>query len=218
LKKKVNDLYAILRTHREATQQEIKRAFRKRSKETHPDIYGDSVVEEFHRVKMAYEILGDKEKRKFYDKTGCIQAEEKEINAVAAQILTQAFQKTISQLKGNIFFVDLPGKVKEQLLVEQEDMKENMRKAQLSIRNINKIIGKIIKKTDKFPEILRSFLLQERQKLVSMIRQVIDSLEYNKRAIEMIEEYDFNKDPIPFREVSAETSCTNSKSHLVFRF
>jgi len=60
--------YDVLGVGRNATSDEIKSAFRRRAKETHPDIPKNRErEEEFKRVNEAYEILGDSEKRRRYD-------------------------------------------------------------------------------------------------------------------------------------------------------
>ena len=59
------DHYAVLRIVATASDIEIKSAYRKRVKETHPDIGGDA--EEFKLVQAAYEVLGNPEARRRYD-------------------------------------------------------------------------------------------------------------------------------------------------------
>lgn len=51
-----------------ATSDEIKKAFRKKALKDHPDKGGDPEV--FKELTVAYEVLGDPEKRKLYDKYG----------------------------------------------------------------------------------------------------------------------------------------------------
>jgi DnaJ-class molecular chaperone len=64
------DLYQELGVSRSASADEVRRAFRKLAKELHPDKNpGDKKSEErFKKVSAAFDILGDEEKRKKYDR------------------------------------------------------------------------------------------------------------------------------------------------------
>jgi molecular chaperone DnaJ len=67
----VRDLYDILAVKRDATQDDIKRAYRKLAREHHPDVNGAPEAEErFKEIAGAYEILSDPEKRQRYDAFG----------------------------------------------------------------------------------------------------------------------------------------------------
>ena len=57
-----------MQVEKSATAQEIKKAYRKLARETHPDKGGDEQV--FKEINAAYEILEDEEKRKIYDQYG----------------------------------------------------------------------------------------------------------------------------------------------------
>lgn len=69
-----DDLYAILGVSRKATQVEIKRAYRQKARDTHPDknpgLDPDEAANNFRAVADAYETLSDVSLRQNYDRSG----------------------------------------------------------------------------------------------------------------------------------------------------
>lgn len=67
----MSNLYETLGVSRTASQDEIKKAFKKLARTYHPDINKEAGAEErFKEVNAAYDMLGDPEKRKLYDEFG----------------------------------------------------------------------------------------------------------------------------------------------------
>ncbi len=66
----MKDYYAILGLSREATSDEIKRAYRKLAHQYHPDKAGKETEAKFKEINEAYQVLSDPEKRQRYDQFG----------------------------------------------------------------------------------------------------------------------------------------------------
>ncbi|MHA1291059.1 MAG: DnaJ C-terminal domain-containing protein [Promethearchaeota archaeon] len=70
----VKDYYKILGIDKNASKEEIKRAFRKLARKYHPDVNPDENKsgEKFKEINEAYSVLSDDKKREMYDKFGVV--------------------------------------------------------------------------------------------------------------------------------------------------
>lgn len=67
----MSDLYAVLGVSRDASPEEIKKAYRKLAREYHPDTSAhDNAEDRFKQISAAYETLSDPERRRRYDTFG----------------------------------------------------------------------------------------------------------------------------------------------------
>jgi curved DNA-binding protein CbpA len=89
----MRSLYEELGVSPNASPEEIKAAYRRRARETHPDAGGKR--EEFQKVQHAYEVLGDDERRRHYDETGDDGTQSEQVPK-AAQIIAQEFATFLS--------------------------------------------------------------------------------------------------------------------------
>src|SRR5438552_4774073 len=65
------DYYEVLGVQRDASADDIRRAFRKLARQYHPDVNKDEgTTGRFKEVNEAYEVLSDAEKRRQYDRFG----------------------------------------------------------------------------------------------------------------------------------------------------
>lgn len=68
----MTDYYEILGASKGASDSEIKKAYRQRARELHPDLHPDDpkAKENFQQLQEAFDILGDTQKRAVYDRYG----------------------------------------------------------------------------------------------------------------------------------------------------
>jgi len=67
------DLYGLLKLQKNASMDDVKKAYRKEALVKHPDRGGNK--EEFQKMQAAYEVLSDPDKRAHYDATGQVPQE-----------------------------------------------------------------------------------------------------------------------------------------------
>ena len=66
------DYYSVLGVYRDASEEDMKKAYRKLARKYHPDLNPNSKQseEKFKEIQEAYEVLSDAEKRRKYDQLG----------------------------------------------------------------------------------------------------------------------------------------------------
>lgn len=108
------DYYKILGVKKDASQDEIKKAFRKLARKYHPDLNpGDKVAEaKFKEISEAYEVLSDKKARKEYDTRDSFDFSDffgQRASGTAGGASFRGFRKGFSRVDLNDIFGDIFG-------------------------------------------------------------------------------------------------------------
>ena len=107
-------LYETLGVAEDADEADVKRAYRRRAVETHPDAGGDPA--EFRRVQEAYEVLSDPERRARYDETGLVDDPEKARETARRM----AVEVLVAMVEGAPEHVDYAAAARESVEAESE--------------------------------------------------------------------------------------------------
>lgn len=154
----VTDLYADLGIKADASPEEIKQAYRKRARETHPDHGGSE--EEFQKVNAANIVLSDPEKREKYDRTGDTE------QTPTAVFIVGAFDRAVKQSAGQWRHIDLTGLMKKFL---RDDIREGDRVNETMATDANNMrdMLKRLKKSPVIRKHLENRIVQAERNIAS---------------------------------------------------
>lgn len=145
--KEKKDLYEILGIGRDATKEEIKKAYRKLALKYHPDHNpGNQEAEEkFKEVNMAYEVLSDPDKKKEYDETGNCDGEDNvrkaaidHLRSMMAQAVKQDNEMSRISSFGSLYESDntLMKKIMRALAKQKADTNSSIVEARKTIKHL----------------------------------------------------------------------------------
>ena len=179
------DYYKILGVERTATEEEIKKAFRSKSKILHPDAGGDA--DEFRKLKHAFDILGDPARRGRYDDLGCDR--EVEPNAMAA--LEEIFSSILTAADS---VIDVVLAAKEVCKREIGQAKKATKKIDEDLRKLERYAKQVRMKAGVSKENLFSRALDGR---VSRARHNLGEVKFAcevwARTLELLQDYEFEE-------------------------
>jgi len=197
--------YKVLNVPKDASQEDIKKAYHNKAKQEHPDVGGDE--EKFKDTTNAYALLISPAKRKHYDEFGGEMPNEQSILGKAYSVIdsmvTEIFnQYTPERLAQTDFLKDMKmalnanlDKTHQQIReIEQQVDKEN-----LSISKLRTIFDEKLKfKKSKIQINIFTKNLDNKEELVKLkslaINQLNDKKLTIKKALEIIDDFDFEVD------------------------
>jgi curved DNA-binding protein CbpA len=190
----VTDLYADLGVARDATQEEIGRAFRRLARQHHPDAGGDP--EAFKRIQAAEHVLGDPTRRTRYDATGETNAEQADpVQAAALALIEQLLgpaSEILDPARG-----DHIGEVLHSIALQEAEQRRHRKSAEKSRAKIEALIGRIRKKAPGGEDPVRAILTGQLRRIEDALQAMDRALEVHARARQIVEGYEIDIPPPP---------------------
>ena len=180
--------YETLGVDREATKDEIKKAFRKKAEATHPDKKGGS-EKAFKNLNEAYLVLKDPIKRERYDlgKYDKYEPESSPVFQIVAQMFNDIF---IMVAESGDFTMDIIQTMKRGIRDQISKGLNQIAKNEKVINNMNKIKARIISKNTLAVDIIEGQI----KKIKYSTEQINKEIKVNEDVLEFLEDYKYLAD------------------------
>lgn len=154
------DYYELLGVEKDASYEEIKIAYRQKSKKMHPDVGGDET--EFSELNIAYNTLSDPDARNIYDKVGKGKFKSIDLYKEAQNFLIQLFDNIVENV-GGVIGIETLDELYDQCNARIQIRQRDIQFLKRTKEGYEKGLGQIKKKDDD-SETMFDSVLKERIK------------------------------------------------------
>lgn len=183
----MDDPYQVLEVPREATTEEIKKAYRKKAKKLHPDAGGNE--KEMARAVMAYAVLSDPGRREKYDTTGDCGPDTTQ-NAMISRFMQLVLNVVVEN------DCDVEATIAQGKKSTESQYRQNLDKIEHQERQLKRGLEKIIKAPE--PNMIAELVRQQLGMLADERRKLDQSKLVEDGALAMFDAYQFSKPEMVF--------------------
>lgn len=194
----MSDLYETLGVDKDADKAAIRKAYRRRARETHPDSGGSA--EAFHAIELAHRVLSDDERRKRYDRTG--RADDSAVingDAAPLSMLAAMIDSLISE--PGAIHDDIIGEMRKGLTAAGKDTDKQLAEARQAVARLLKLVGRL-KRTGKANGAVEAMFARNVENAQARVDAGIEHRRNIDRAIELLEGYSFEPEERPVSKTS----------------
>lgn len=191
----VTDHYETLGVPRNADAATIKRAYRRRSKEAHPDRPGGD-ARAMVAVNRAYDTLSDPEKRARYDRHGEDRPPPPSLEQMARTVIMQVFMQNLDQVDD---YTDLIKIVREQIQNNKREIPgviEQGKQKVLKLKRTRKRL-KYRGKDGDHGNFIDELLRQQIALLEEQVAKVKERIAVGEKALELLAQFEYEAEQRP---------------------
>ena len=178
--------YEVLGLDKDATDEQIKKAYKRLSKKHHPDNGGDN--EKFLELDKAYKILKDPEQRAYYDKHGKTMESGNGFEEMARNYLVSKYLESCIESGENMIYNNILDIAKKKMKADLGQLSEVMDGAKWAMIHLIKQKRRVKPKTKSV--FLVHALDPEIAKLRKNLQGGVHSERMIKRAIELADDFE----------------------------
>lgn len=185
------DLYETLGVARDATKEAIKKAFRRRARETHPDVGGEP--EKFHAVELAHRILTDDQRRGEYDATGRVDERVDTLDAQAMSLIGALVERFLADEEAK--FLDVVSEMRKSLKADIRTAETNRLDGKAFLARTKMLRTRF--KGGKGAGIIDRMIVRKIEQAEQAIRQIDEQIEIRNLALALLEDASFDPEARP---------------------
>jgi curved DNA-binding protein CbpA len=194
----MKNLYEVLGVSPDATDEDIKKAYRKRAQETHPDTETGS-SDEFTELNEAYTILLDRKSRLTYDRTGSTEKQSADNDRIKS---IQELQRVMLQIledftTDDIFFMDLPAHVLNIFNANIERAKNNIVDLKKKVKRLRRYKKRFHYKNTDNNDFITIAVNGKIYGLTNEISSELDKIRAFNLMLELLASYDYEPEIKP---------------------
>ena len=191
----MTDLYEELGVEHDASEADIRAAYRRRAKQAHPDAGG--TADEFERINRAKLVLLNSSRRQKYDETGKIDDSADDSLARAMNVVSNVIDEvlaTIERKGGDIMNFDVVEDAKRVLDGRIRTSENHIVQSRNTIKTLKNIIKRFHTKKKNAPNRLASLFEARLKSAEDVLRNNQEIVASMKRAYEILSEHTFEYD------------------------
>jgi curved DNA-binding protein CbpA len=202
-------LYEILGVEVDASEDEIKKAYRCRSMECHPDRHPDK-EEEFKELSQAYEVLSDADKKARYDSGEPLEfLSETSLESMAVSGMCQLFGSIVDSNMDMSFDMNVVTTMTNHITNNVLSLNKKIKNADRAIMKYGKIKEKISHKIEKKDNTLVHMLDAKIEVTNKHINEIKREIKLNEKILELLENYEY--------DFTSERSTTSDQTNVIFQ-
>lgn len=190
----MDDLYKELDLPSDCSFEDIKQQFRILARVHHPDMGGDE--EKFKKIKFAYEVLSDPDRRAEYDRTGNTQ-NSPDISHLARQNLSSMFLAILPNFDPNNG--DILEIIRNEIHKSMDNMTNDKNTSNVFISKLELVKNKIRKKDNDSTSdnLFDSFISSQFEAKTNHLNDMDKRIEIGKEMLKILDEYTYGFIEIP---------------------
>jgi curved DNA-binding protein CbpA len=196
----VSDLYRVLGVGRGAAQDDLRRAYRRKAKTSHPDSGGS--VGAFGEIATAYAVLSDPERRERYDLTGEIDPPRADtLDASAIEVIAQKLGLII-HAEQDVTALDIGALIEGAIREDMAQRRANIASHSRAIERTTKLRARVKRKANGQDNMLAKVLDWHEASVKDQIKKNEAAVSSLERALAILKDYSFAEELTPAADVA----------------